>query len=105
MNTRLTAAAISGVLALPLGIAAAAPASASAVTTAHFQVVCSAVNVRTHPTTSSPAVGVGYKGDPMAVTKGLLPKGTHEFTWLYGSLTRLSDHQKVTGWAIASCVR
>jgi hypothetical protein len=102
MNRRLAATASACALALPLGIAAAAPASAT--TVAHFSVICSAVNIRTSLTTSSTAVGVGYRGDADAVTKGLLPKGTDQFTWLYGTVTRSSDHKKITGWAIAGCV-
>jgi len=99
---RLAATAAACALTLPLGIAAAAPASATSV--AHLSVVCSAVNIRSHPTTSSTALGVGYRGDPDAVTEGLLPKGATAYTWLYGTLTRTSDHKRITGWAIASCI-
>ncbi|MEY9840616.1 hypothetical protein [Streptacidiphilus sp. EB103A] len=102
MNRRITATAAACALAIPLGVAAAAPASAT--TVAHLNVICSAVNIRTSPTTAATALGVGYKGDPDAVTKGLLPKGATAFTWLYGAVTRASDHKKITGWAIASCI-
>lgn len=104
MNRRLalTATAAATALAVPLGLAAAAPASAYS--TAHLNVVCSAVNIRVNHSTSSTILGVGYRGDPDAVTKGLLPPGATAFTWLYGTVTRKSDGKRVTGWAIASCI-
>ena len=94
--------------AAPMRAAAVAPAAAAtlapAYSTMYAHVVCSAVNIRAGHSTSSTILGVGYLGDPDAVTIGYLPKGSDAFTWLYGTVTRQSDHRRVTGWAIATCV-
>lgn len=82
----------------------AALAAAPAYNTLYAHVICNAVNIRTHPNTSSTILGVGYFGDPDTVTVGYIAKGSTTITWLYGTLTRRSDHKKVTGWAIATCV-
>lgn len=101
MRRRIAATATVAALTLPIAaLAAAAPATAA--TTITLEVGCSAVNVRTGPSTSYTAVGVGYYGDKDLISKATAHNGT--YTWWYGTLTRHSDGRKVTGWVTASCM-
>jgi len=101
MNRSRMAAAAAATLVLPLAGVLAAAAPASATTTIVLTVGCSAVNIRTGPSTADTILGVGYRGDKDLISKGVMHDGS--YTWFYGTVTRASDHRRVTGWTTASC--
>ena len=97
---RLAAAGTIAALTLPLLAVAVAPADAA--TTITMEVGCSAVNIRSGPSTSYVALGVGYYGDLDRINAATMSNG--HYTWYRGTVTRHSDGKRITGWVTATCM-
>jgi hypothetical protein len=99
-------AGMSLAVALGGGVLAGAP-SASAYSTVNWPISCSAVKIRANHSTSSTALGVGYRGDRDVISKVYYNTPANpqvENSWLYGTVTRKSDGRRVTGWVVSTCI-
>lgn len=68
-----------------------------------LKVSCSAVNIRSGPSQQNTIVGVGYHGDPVAVTQ-FAYKVSESRWYSRGTVTRRSDGKKVAGYGIYDCI-
>jgi hypothetical protein len=93
-------------IAAAAGTAVAVAPNASAYSTARVPITCSGVNIRANHSTSSPILGMGFRGDTDLISKVyyLSNPPNLENSWLYGTVTRHSDGKRVTGWVTSTCL-